>query len=99
VLIREGEPGDRFYLIALGEVEVVRAGTLVAHLGRGDYFGEMALLRNTPRNATVTAATPCSLRAMERHAFLAIMTGSPASEATATGEMERRLATGSPDEP
>jgi len=99
VVMRQGEPGDRFYLIALGEVEVVRSGALVAHLGRGDYFGEIALLRSTTRNATVTTTTQCSLRAMERHAFLAVMTGSPASEATATDEMERRLAIQPPEQP
>lgn len=99
VVTRQGEPGDRFYLVAQGEVEVRRSGAPIARLGAGQYFGEIALLRDAPRNATVVAVTPSSLRAIERSAFLAIMTGSPASHASATREMDRRLRASSHDEP
>ena len=54
-VIREGEPGEEFFLISDGEVDVVRADHEVARLGRGDFFGEVALISGEPRNATVLA--------------------------------------------
>jgi putative ABC transport system ATP-binding protein len=57
-VIREGEPGEEFFLISDGEVDVVRAEHEVARLGRGDFFGEVALISGEPRNATVVATEP-----------------------------------------
>ncbi len=57
-IIREGELGEEFFLISDGEVDVVRADHEVARLGRGDFFGEVALLSGEPRNATVYATEP-----------------------------------------
>jgi MFS family permease len=99
VLMREGDPGDRFYVIAEGNVEVTASGSTLRHLGRGEYLGEIALLRNIPRTATAISTTPCSLRALERNAFLAIMTGSPESREIADHEIDRRLANGTPADP
>jgi MFS family permease len=96
VLMREGDPGDRFYVIVEGRIEVTASGRSLADLGPGDYLGEIALLRDVLRTATATSTTPCTLRAMERNAFLAVMTGSPASRARAADEIERRLARGEP---
>jgi putative ABC transport system ATP-binding protein len=54
-IIREGEPGEEFFLVSEGEVEVIRAEHEVARLGPGDFFGEVALISGEPRNATVIA--------------------------------------------
>jgi putative ABC transport system ATP-binding protein len=54
-IIREGDPGEEFFLVSDGEVEVVRADHEVARLGPGDFFGEVALISGEPRNATVVA--------------------------------------------
>jgi putative ABC transport system ATP-binding protein len=57
-IIREGEPGEEFFLISDGEVDVIRAEHEVARLGRGDFFGEVALISGEPRNATICATEP-----------------------------------------
>ena len=74
-VIVEGERGDRFYAIASGEAEIVLGGFAIARLGRGQGFGERALLRNTARAATVRAVTPMSLYALDSASFLASVTG------------------------
>jgi predicted MFS family arabinose efflux permease len=75
-LISEGEPGDRFYVIAEGEVLVTRAGQPLRRLGPGAWFGELALLRDAPRSASVVAVGSVSLWAVDRDAFLAAVGGS-----------------------
>lgn len=74
VIIREGEPGSRFYVISEGEVEVVRQAAegeeeLLARLGRGDFFGEIALLHGTTRTATIRATTPTRVLSIARDEF------------------------------
>jgi cyclic nucleotide-binding protein len=75
VVVREGEPGDRFYVVADGELGVSVGGKEVVTLSRGDCFGEIALLRAVPRTATVEARTRVLLDALDREMFLAAVTG------------------------
>ena len=82
IVFRQGEPGDLFYVIGGGEVAVALDGRPQVTLGRGAYFGEIALLRDVPRTATVTALTEVELYALERDVFIAAVTGhSPSAEA------------------
>ncbi len=82
VVFRQGEPGDLFYVIGEGEVAVAVDCRPQVTLGRGAYFGEIALLRDVPRTATVTALTEVELYALERDVFIAAVTGhSPSAEA------------------
>ena len=82
VVFHEGGAGDRFYVIRAGEVTVTLPGRQPVELGPGDYFGEIALLRELPRTATVTARTEAELYALERDVFIAAVTGyAPSAEA------------------
>jgi MFS family permease len=83
-IVREGDAGDRFYVIAAGRVAVTVHGQPVAGLGPGDGFGEIALLHAIPRTATVTAIDDVELLAIERGPFLDALTGQARSATIAT---------------
>jgi hypothetical protein len=93
-IIREGEPGDRFYVVVDGRVAVSAGGRALRELGAGDSFGEIALLRDTPRTASVTALEPTQLLALDRAPFLAAVTGLRASRTIASRVVDERLAAG-----
>ncbi len=75
----QGDSGDRFYVIRDGRAEVEIDARPVRTLSAGDFFGEIALVRDVPRTATVRALTPLVLAALERDVFIATLTHHPAS--------------------
>lgn len=83
VVVRQGAPADKFFIIVDGELEVLReeggAQTCVATLSRGQFFGEIAILRDMPRTATVRASTPATLLAMDRDTFRSLIAQSLAT--------------------
>src|SRR5258708_5977625 len=95
--MREGEAGDRFHLIVDGSAAVSVQGAPRPSLHRGDCFGEIALLRDIPRTATVTAEQPLRTLALSREDFLTAVTGNSASKAAADTLTAQRLSTDAPD--
>jgi len=77
VLVREGDPGREFMIIAEGTATVKRNGRKVTTLGPGDFFGELAVLAGVPRTATVTADTDMVVEALNRQEFSALLDESP----------------------
>jgi MFS family permease len=96
VVVREGDEADRFYVLVEGEIDVSIAGEVVSELGPGDYFGEIALIRDTPRTATAAARTDVVLYALEREDFLAAVTGHAPSEEAAEQIVSARLGSVAP---
>jgi MFS family permease len=96
VVVKQGDEGDRFYLIAEGELDVSADDQPLSKLEAGDYFGEIALLRDLPRTATVTAASTAVLYGLDRADFLAAVTGHSPSAQAAEEVVSARLATFSP---
>jgi CRP-like cAMP-binding protein len=92
-VFRQGEPGDYFYVVRAGCAQVVQDGQLVRELGVGDSFGEIALLRDQPRSATVRAAGDARLEVsrLRRSAFLTAVTGYPAAAVSAQELVTHRL--------
>ncbi len=90
-VVREGDPGDRFYVIESGRFEVAVDGAKTGELGPGEFFGEIALLRNVPRTATVKAVADSKLLALGRHEFLEAVTGHAPSARAADAVVGARL--------
>lgn len=90
-LIRQGEPGDRFYVLAAGRLRVLQDGSFLRELSTpGEGVGEIALLRGVPRTATVTTIADSTLLAIDRAPFLTAVTGHPDASAAAEREVARR---------
>jgi MFS family permease len=93
-VVRQGDHGDRFYLVGEGKLEVIIDGRPAQWLGPRDSFGEIALLRDVPRTATVRAGTDALLYALERSEFLSAVTGFGPSLSAAEGVIGMRLGPG-----
>jgi CRP-like cAMP-binding protein len=91
VVVRQGEPGDRFFIVAEGEIEVALDSGRRRVEGAGSYFGEIALLRDVPRTATVSARTDVELYALDRDDFVAAVTGHAGSADAAEAIVGSRL--------
>jgi hypothetical protein len=90
-IFHQGDAGDRFYVIKAGEVEISVDGASPKVESAGDYFGEIALLRNVPRTASVTARTDVELYALERDEFIGAVTGHARSADAADAVIGARL--------
>ncbi len=91
IVVAQGDTGDRYYLITSGSAVVTIDGVSVAELGPGHSFGEIALLRDVPRTASVTARTPLATFVIGRTEFLEAVTGHPASRRIAEATVNRLL--------
>jgi uncharacterized protein YhbP (UPF0306 family) len=94
-VVRQGDPGDRFFMIVEGSVDVLREDggneRKLASLGPGHFFGEMAILRGEPRSATVRATQRTTLLAMDADAFRRLLESSPATSSYFEQVVEQRL--------
>ncbi len=92
VVVAEGDHGDQFYIIAGGTALVTKGGRQLATLERGEYFGEIALVRDVPRTATVTAATKLDMVAIGRTHFVEAVVPHTASACSIEEFIDQRLA-------
>ena len=99
VVVAEGDPGDLFYVIADGEVEVSLAGHTHRTLGPGDQFGEIALLRDTGRTATVVATRPTRLVTINGRDFVDAVSSSEASFSIGQRVADEHLSRTEPEGP
>jgi MFS family permease len=99
VVFGQGDLGDRYYVIESGEVDVVGDGQVVATLGAGEGFGEIALLRQSRRTAAVVARSNVLLRALPSDRFLPVVAGFTASAREATVGVDRLLDRFAPTDP
>ncbi|RKN78953.1 ABC transporter transmembrane domain-containing protein [Paenibacillus ginsengarvi] len=90
-IVREGDEGDKLYIIVRGTVAITRGGEKVATLQDGDYFGEIALLRNIPRTATVTAVEPTTVLSLRRSGFTELTNQYPQLRETVESTLLSRL--------
>jgi ATP-binding cassette subfamily B protein len=96
LVCREGEPGDEFYIVARGQLEAQRRGAdgqprRIARMDDGDFFGEIALLRDRPRTATVRAVTAGVLLALDRGQFDRLLAAAPGVRAIVEQAARDRL--------
>jgi CRP-like cAMP-binding protein len=98
VLMREGDRGAEMFVIVSGEAKIERDGQEVARSGPGSVLGEIALLSETPRNATVTTTEPSRLLVLAHREFHSLLADVPAVRTCVMDELARRLRTLQPDQ-
>jgi CRP-like cAMP-binding protein len=96
VLCREGEPGDAAYIVLEGEAEVIATAddgqqVVVATVPKNSFIGEMAVLRNVNRNASVVAATPLTALKVSKDAFFQLLRDSPSFTMELLNELAERV--------
>ncbi len=91
VIVTQDEPGNSFYVIVSGRADVVRDGHKLAELTDGDFLGEMALLENLPRSATVTTTEPCRVLEIHRREFSGVLDDAPQLARKMLATMAHRL--------
>jgi CRP/FNR family cyclic AMP-dependent transcriptional regulator len=91
VLTREGQSGSEFFVIIDGAVSVTKDGREIRTLGPGDFFGEIALLEDTPRTATVVAKTPLRFFVLTRQSFRSMLAHQPELEQKVLTALEERV--------
>ena len=92
VLIREGDTGREFFVLVDGTAEVARGGKKVATIGPGDFFGEIALISKTPRNATITTTSPVRALVITDRAFRQLLDHAPQIQIGVLTALAERLA-------
>jgi voltage-gated potassium channel len=91
-LIRKGDPGDSMYFVVSGEVEIdTETGAPKGRLGAGDFFGEIALIADRARTATITAISPCRLLVLHKDDFESFMDAHPDLKEAVGAAARRRL--------
>jgi CRP/FNR family transcriptional regulator, cyclic AMP receptor protein len=96
VLIKEGDTGREFFVLIEGTADVERGGRKVAKLGPGDFFGEIALIAKTPRNATITTTSPVRALVITDRAFRHLLDNSPKIQIGVLLALAERIAPNSP---
>jgi CRP/FNR family transcriptional regulator, cyclic AMP receptor protein len=90
-LVREGRPGREFFVLVDGTVRVSREGRKLAELGAGEWFGEIALLTNTPRTATVTSTSPLRVLVITDRSFRNVVERMPTIALKVLSTISERL--------
>jgi CRP/FNR family cyclic AMP-dependent transcriptional regulator len=90
-LFTEGEPGTCMYVVRSGTVRVSTGATELEQLGPGSILGEMALIEETPRSATVTAVSDCDIAVIDRHRFLFLVQQTPSFSLNVMRVLSHRL--------
>jgi CRP-like cAMP-binding protein len=93
VLTRQGQSGSEFFVIIDGEVTVTKDGNEVRRQGPGEFFGEIALIEDRPRTATVTAVTPLRFFVLTRQSFRSLLAHQPELEQKVNAALQERLGT------
>ena len=91
-LIRQGSRGREFFVLLEGDVDVTKDGRSINKLGSGDFFGEIALVSDTPRTATVTTTSPVRALVITDRAFRRLLEDSPEIQLKVLAELAKRLA-------